>query len=284
MIRLLIVSLVWAFSFGLIKRHLAGVDPAVVSGVRVAMALLVLLPFLRLRALAAGAAARLACIGALQFGVMYMTYIAAFSSLGAYEVAVLTILTPFWVCAFDDLFSRRLTVRPYLAAAFAVAGTAVIMVTKRPTGGAIEGVLLVQASNACFALGQVLYRRWHATAPRDIRDRDVFAWLYVGAVLATLPFAAPSAVGTLTALNVSQWLVLAYLGILAAGLCFFLWNTGATRVSAATLAVMNNLKVPLAVACSLLFFGEAADPVRLLIGGALIGLALWFARGRKVPA
>ena len=45
---LVIVSLIWAFSFGLIKTYLVGLDPFVVSGIRIGIALLVFLPFLRL--------------------------------------------------------------------------------------------------------------------------------------------------------------------------------------------------------------------------------------------
>jgi hypothetical protein len=40
---------------------------------------------------------------------------------------------------------------------------------------------------------------------------------------------------------------------------------------------MNNAKVPLAVACSLLFFGESADLPRLLGSLALLGAAVWLA-------
>jgi drug/metabolite transporter (DMT)-like permease len=94
-------------------------------------------------------------------------------------------------------------------------------------------------------------------------------------------YAAPSAAETLRALTATQWAVLAYLGILASGIGFFMWNVGATRVSTAMLSVMNNVKVPLAVTCSLLFFGESAEIWRLLAGGALIALALWLARDRK---
>jgi drug/metabolite transporter (DMT)-like permease len=281
---LLIVSLIWAFSFGLIKRHLGGVDPAVVSGVRVALALLVLAPFLRPRAIPARDTLRLVGVGAVQFGVMYLAYITAFETLGAYEIAVLTILTPFWVCLFDDAFGGRFTRRAYLAAAIAVAGTAVIVVTRDFNLASAKGVALVQVSNACFALGQVFYRRWRMTSAAGVRDRDVFAWLYAGALLVTLPLAAPSAAETLGTMTATQWTVLAYLGVLASGIGFFMWNVGATRVSAATLSVMNNVKVPLAVACSLLFFGESAELWRLLAGGALIALALRFARDRKAVA
>ncbi|MFM7261548.1 MAG: hypothetical protein ACKO3W_13190, partial [bacterium] len=51
------------------------------------------------------------------------------------------------------------------------------------------------------------------------------------------------------ALTTPQWLTLIYLGVGASGVGFFLWNVGATKVAPATLAVMNNAKVPLGVAC-----------------------------------
>jgi drug/metabolite transporter (DMT)-like permease len=89
---------------------------------------------------------------------------------------------------------------------------------------------------------------------------------------AALALRAPS-----LALTTQQWLTLLYLGVGASGLGFFLWNVGATRVAPATLAVMNNAKVPLGVAASIVVFGEAADLNGLLAGFALLGAALWLA-------
>ena len=47
MLLLVLVSLLWAFSPGLIKGRLTGLDSAFISAVRLALALLVFLPFLR---------------------------------------------------------------------------------------------------------------------------------------------------------------------------------------------------------------------------------------------
>jgi drug/metabolite transporter (DMT)-like permease len=108
-----------------------------------------------------------------------------------------------------------------------------------------------------------------------LRDRDGFVWLYLGgtiaALLAMLLFSGP----LVWSLNASQLLVLLYLGLLASGVGFFMWNVGATRVEAGTLAVFNNVKIPLAVLVSLLFFGEHADWLRLISGGGIIALAIW---------
>jgi drug/metabolite transporter (DMT)-like permease len=93
----------------------------------------------------------------------------------------------------------------------------------------------------------------------------------VAALLAMLFLSNPPRLN----LDVGQLLVLLYLGLLASGIGFFLWNIGATCVQAGTLAVCNNVKVPLAVLVSLLFFGEHTDWLRLLGGGSIIVLALW---------
>jgi drug/metabolite transporter (DMT)-like permease len=276
---LILVSLLWAFSFGLIKTQLVGIDSAFVAAVRLVLAWLVFLPFLRPRAASAGVALRLVGIGAVQFGLMYLAYLAAFRSLAAYQVALLTIVTPILVCLVDDLLERRFRWQPLAAAAVAVAGAGVV-VAKQPLGRAEwTGIVLVQLSNICFALGQVLYRRWKLARP-EVRDRDVFAWLYLGAALATVPlaWAQTDPIALARSLQPAQLGMLIYLGVLASGVAFFLWNLGAVRVSTASLAVMNNAKTPLGVAVSLLFFGEKTDLVRLLLGGGLIVAAALYAQ------
>ena len=64
--------------------------------------------------------------------------------------------------------------------------------------------------------------------------------------------------------------LLAYLGVIASGVCFFLWNYGARRVTPVKLAIMNNLKIPLAAMTSLLLFREYSNMFLLSIGCLLI--------------
>lgn len=280
--QLLFVSLLWAFSFSLIKHYLHGVDGAFVAAVRALLALLVFLPFGRMLAISTRQGLRLACIGAIQFGLMYLAYLGAYNYLQGYQVALLALTTPILVVLFDDALDRRFRWTPFAAALVGIAGTLVIVMQK-PLGAAEwEGIVLMQLANLCFAAGQVLYRRWKLPRP-EVRDRDACPWLYVGAVVATVPVALGRVEFSTLALTATQWGVLAYLGILASGLGFFLWNIGATRVTTGTLAVMNNAKTPLAVLVALLLFGETANLLRLALGGALIfGAAFWAERaGRR---
>ena len=277
---LILASLVWAFSFGLIKLYLPGVPPALVSVVRLALALLVFLPFWRPARLPGRLAAGLALTGAVQYGLMYLCYLAAFPRLPSHAVALFTIFTPLWVMVFERLGRGRLPGRFWIAAGLAVAGAAVLLFR----GGAWSqqawaGFLLVQGSNACFAWGQVRYR---TLAPRlgGVREEQAYAWLYLGGLLAALPvlLLAGGTGQALAKLTATQAAVLVYLGVLASGVCFFWWNRGARRVNAGMLAAMNNLKIPLAVVVALTVFGETAQPGRLTLSCLLLAAALLVAR------
>lgn len=279
---LLIVSLLWAFSFGLTKGLTAGLDGNLVAAIRLGLALLVFLPFLRLRGLPLRTGLQLMGIGAIQFGLMYLAYNASFRYLPAYQVALFSVTTPILVTLFADAFDRTLRPRALLAALVAMVGTAVIVFQPGSAPASLHGFILVQIANLTFALGQVLYRRIRATC--SLRpDHETFALLYVGAF--ALTGAVVLSQGQIqTYPSPAQWRLLAYLGLVASGLGFFLLNLGATRVSAGTLAVMNNAKIPLAVVCSLLFFGESADPFRLLLSLLLLGGAVWLAEKRGAPS
>ena len=97
MLSLLVVSILWAFSFGLIKTQLAGIDASLLAFLRLALAAAVFLPMVRLHGLSGGFRTRLIALGGLQFGVMYVAVMHAYRFLPGYQVAVLTIFTPLWV-------------------------------------------------------------------------------------------------------------------------------------------------------------------------------------------
>lgn len=282
MLYLLIVSLIWAFSFGLIKTSLSSVDPNFVAAVRLGLALLVFAPFFHRGVVDRKTALRLVLCGAVQYGGMYIAYLQAFAYLQAHEVALFTILTPLYVTLINDMLQRRLNWTALAAACMAVIGTWIASSGGWFAPGMLAGFWIVQVSNLCFAFGQIDYRR--LLAEKNTPDRQVFALPYLGGFLAAALAALVFADRGRLAVSGPQALTLLYLGAVASGLCFFLWNTGARRVNAGTLAVFNDLKIPLATAVSLLFFGEQADLPRLLVGGGLAVAALVFnewSQGRR---
>lgn len=270
---LLIVSLLWAFSFGLIKGSLTGLPSSAVAFIRLAVSLAVFAPFLKTSKLRAGDAARLMLTGAVQYGLMYVAYTQAFHYLQAYEIALFTVFTPIYVTLINDVFARRLCPISLSAVALAVAGGIVIKYQELGSEALWRGFALMQGANLCFAFGQIFYRRTMAALPDKQSDLRVFGLLYLGAALA----AGLAATGTdwqALAITPKQALILVYLGLVASGIGFFLWNVGARKVSAGALAVFNNLKIPLGILVSVLVFRESTDWPRLVIGGALMALAL----------
>ncbi len=274
---LILTSLVWAFSYGLIKANLGSLDPNFVTCCRMLFALLVFAPFLRLKNIHFKQIWQLMLIGAIQYGVMYLCFLRSFKYLDAYQAALFTTFTPLYVILINNLFEKKFYWYYLQVALLAMLGGAVIYYKNIFQTDILLGFLLVQGSDVSFAFGQVAYKRLRAQQTQ-LRDLAVYALLFAGA-LATAAVATSLSTGWHSAnlITGKQLLVLIYLGTIASGICFFLWNKGAVTTNTATLAVFNNLKSPLAIVVSIIFFHESTNLTRLIIGMSLIGLALFMA-------
>ena len=71
-------------------------------------------------------------------------------------------------------------------------------------------------------------------------------------------------------LTTTQWLSILYLGILPTGIGFWLWNKGISLVNSTTLAIMNNLKIPMGILFALAIFHEKINLANFAIGSIFI--------------
>jgi drug/metabolite transporter (DMT)-like permease len=248
----------------------------VVATARLGISLVVFAPWLMRNGITRRLVWRAAGLGAVQFGLMYCCYIAAYRYLPAYGVAFYTIFTPLYVAWLDDLGARRWAWRHTVAAGLAVGGAALVSGQAFGGGDAWLGIALLQVANICFAFGQLGYRRLRRRYA-ELPETTLLGWMYGGAVLISGLAALALADFDQVAFSGQAWLVLLYLGVLPTGIGFYLWNKGAARVAAGKLAVANNLKVPLAILVSWLVFGESADYGRVLVALAVIVAALFLA-------
>lgn len=105
---LIVVTLLWAFSFSLIGQYLAGqVDSDFAVLLRVLIATAVFAPFTLWRGLPGRLVGGFWLAGALQFGITYLCLYRSFSVLTVPEVLLFTVLTPIYVTLFDDALARR---------------------------------------------------------------------------------------------------------------------------------------------------------------------------------
>lgn len=274
-------TLLWAFSFSLIGVYLAGeVDSYFAVVTRIGLALLVFLPFLLRYKTSPKIALQMMLIGAVQLGLMYLFYYHSFLLLSVPEILVFTIFTPVYITLLNDLFSKVFHARYLFGALLAILGAAIIRWNYLSNDFWI-GFLIVQASNLCFACGQVLYKQrlahWPtATVPPQFY---FFGWFYIGALAVALP--AWLLLGQpLYPTTATQWGVLLWLGIMASGVGYFMWNYGATKVNTGQLATMNNVLIPAGLLVNLIVWNHNTDLPRLLLGSGFILLALWLVEGR----
>lgn len=105
-------------------------------------------------------------------------------------------------------------------------------------------------------------------------QHSLFGSFYLGALVVAMttwfPFGNPNKLPT-TSL---QWGILLYLGIIASGVGYFLWNKGATKVDSGILAIMNNALIPAGLIVNLLIWNRDANILRLGLGGAVLIFSL----------
>lgn len=272
MIYLVLVTLLWAFSFSLIGVYLKAVDPWFSVLLRAALAMLVFLPFIKWSSWQSKLNLKLAAIGAIQLGLMYVFYYHAFLYLTVPEVLLFTIMTPIYITLFNDVLDGKFRPKFFASALLAVLGALAIRFDNI-SSDFLFGLLLVQGANLCFGIGQVSYKRL-MKVQGELPQSTVFGWFFIGAfVLSSINYLLFGNIEKLPTTNL-EWGVLIYLGIVASGVGYFAWNWGATKVNVGTLAAMNNLLIPAGILVNIAIWNRDADLFRLSLGAALIVFAL----------
>lgn len=270
---LIFVTIVWSFSFSFIAVYLSGqVDTWFAVVMRVLLAFITFIPFLRFKNVSVKQMLLLMGVGACQLGIMYFFYYNSFQYISVPEVLLFTISTPIYVTIIYDLLQgHRLRLNYLLTAIIAVIGAAIIRYD-HISRDFIIGFLLIQGANIVFALGQVGYKRIMELYP--LPQHQAFAWVYFGAiVVATIGWLLFGNADKLPTTQL-QWGIIIWLGVVASGLCYFLWNLGATKVDSGTLAIMNNLVIPAGILVNVVIWHQSIDWGRFTIGSAVIVFAL----------
>ncbi|KEA50423.1 membrane protein [Mangrovibacter sp. MFB070] len=281
-ILLIITTILWAFSFSLIGEYLAGhVDSYFSVLMRIGLAALVFLPFLRTCGQKWRTLLSYMLVGAMQLGVMYLFSFRAYLYLTVSEFLLFTIFTPLYVTLIYDVLSRRRLRWGYaLSALLAVTGAAIIRYDKLSDHFWL-GLLLVQLANISFAIGMVGYKRLMEVHPMP--QHSAISWFYMGAlVVAVIAWFTLGNPNKLPETSL-QWGILVWLGVAASGLGYFMWNYGATQVDAGTLGIMNNVHIPAGLLVNLAIWQQQPHWSSFLIGAAVILASLWVHRRWVVP-
>jgi probable blue pigment (indigoidine) exporter len=283
MLELITTVLIWGFSFALAKKALNLFSPFELVALR-----------LTLGALTAGLLTQIFSVkeeakdsssfkkswgmaltlGFFEFAGTYILYTWSLSYLPSGVVGTLTLLTPtFTFLAGCALKTHRPSFRNFAATLVSFFGACLCFPVLRIFSGvelthdAIFGFCLLMLSNFFFALGNVLITKWQGSLVW--RSSLTVKGLTLGAVLAILVASLTARSPLIPLANWQAWLLPVYLGIVATGLGFWLWNRGVRKVSALPASLVGNFKGPLSVFWGFILLHESFDG-KFLFGVVLL--------------
>lgn len=267
MFYLIIATICFSLSFGLIKSQLSILPSEFVVLCRVLIASIIFLPFVKKLTIKKHLQAMI--IGAIQFGIMYLCFIKAFKYLQGNEIALLTTTTPIFVALWSIMFKEKFKPVYILCILLSVIGAGIIVWKNISFDMIVKGVILMETCNCMFALGQVLWKKF-------IKDEslNIMFSAYFGALIIIIPFVTIHTHFSLINLSLNQIFALLYLGIIPTGIGFWLWNKGAKQVKYPILSIMNNFKIPLGVFFSIFLFKERICTGNFIIGSIIIIISM----------
>tara|TARA_Y100000768_G_scaffold382069_1_gene361779 strand:- start:242 stop:1075 length:834 start_codon:yes stop_codon:yes gene_type:complete len=271
-IYLILVSILWSFSFGIIKYGLSGIDSSFISLMRNLIAFLFFASLTLYNFKKFIFDIKLILIGAIQFGLMYVLYIQSYQYLPAYLIATFTITTPIFIGIFSQLLQNKsFSLSGIFSILLVVLGSLMMRFNIVNPLDYWLGFFLIQCANICFAIGQIMFKKWYSkNTSVDIIYN--FSQMFFGAVLITSMFSIINSTN-IGMLNTYNLFALLFLGLFSTGFGFLAWNLGSLQVSNERLAVMNNVVIPIAIFNSFLIFGEAINPMLFVPGLVLFYLA-----------
>ena len=274
---------VWGATFVSTKALIAaGLTPAEIFLMRFALGYLCILPLAprRLRAENRRDEAAFAAAGVCGGSLYFLLENVALEYAPASNVSLLVCTAPVWTALAAGRADRgeRMTRRQAAGAALAAAGMALVVLNGRfVLHISPEGDLLALAAALSWMGYSLVIKRLGARYPASFIARKVFFY-GMATILPVFAFRPFAATGELLARPV-VWANLLFLGVVASGFCYALWNAVMRRLGAvrATNYIFFNPLVTMLTAA--LCIGERIT-APALAGAAMILCGMWHAERR----
>jgi len=272
---LIAANVIWGTTFVATKSMLDRVPPLTVASLRFVVALLVLLPLVRLAGGRPALGRTPALLGFVGIFVVFLCQNLGLNQTSASNGALIFAVAPVFTALLAlPLLGEGLDGRRVAGMVASAVGVAAVVLFGRDAGlgGSVVGDALIVFCVAAFALYLVLGRRALAHGG----SLELVAGIEIYGLLFLLPVSAIEiAVGGIERPTGSDVLGLVYLGALASALAFVLWAYALHHLQAGQAAVFTNLSPLVGVAVAAVVLGETMTVVQLL-GGLLILGGVWF--------
>jgi drug/metabolite transporter (DMT)-like permease len=288
MLLLLLTMTVWGSTFVVTKELIAVWPPFTLAFVRVSVGALVLLPFALSRKnpgvrLPWGAIWTMGLIGvALYYLVFNTAMVHVSASQGALVQASIPAMTA--LVAVVWLRERASPLR-WLGIALSVGGVLIVFSGSGSEGGqsSLFGNLLMFASVVCWGLYTSLAKRAAGFDSLVITTAVTGTGALLLSPLAGYEIVTANLTGDgLPPLPLIGWAELLYLGVIASGMAYLLYNASLRHLDASEVGVYTNLIPIVGVLTGVIVLGEPLS-ARAIVGGLVVMLGVWITSRSERP-
>lgn len=284
MLLLLLTMAVWGSTFVVTKGLIELWPPFTLALVRVGIGTLVLMPLaiVRHRREARLPWGAIWIMGLLGVTLYYLTFNLGMVYISASQGALVQASIPAMTALVAVLWLReRATPMRWLGIALSVGGVLIVFSGgngSAPGASALLGNLLIFGSVVCWALYTALAKRAASFEPLVITT----CVMGTGTLL-LLPFSAYEILSEgLPPLPLRGWVGVLYLGAIASGLAYALYNGALRHLDASAVGVYTNLIPVVGVLTGIVFLGEPMS-LRAIVGGAIVFLGVWITSRSERP-
>lgn len=281
-LQLLLMALIWGVNFSVVKYGTTALAPLAYNGLRVALAAVALLVIARLarETWPRGRDLRvLLALGLLGNGAYQMFFIEGVSRTRAGTAALVLAASPAFIALLGRLRGTE-RIRPIgmLGIAFSIGGVALVLFgnARNPSEGdaSLLGALLVLGGCLCWAIYTVYLQPYtHRYGGLALSGVTMVSGA-VPLVLIGMPAIAATRMDAVPAV---AWAAVAYSGLLALVVAYYLWYRGVRILGPTRTAMYANLQPAIALLVAWLTLGEVPT-VWQVVGMAMIGAGVLLVR------
>lgn len=205
---------------------------------------------------------------------------AALTMTTASNAGLIFAATPFVILAIRCVELRSLPARAEVAAmAISMIGVAIVFFGAATGTGTTHGAAPSLSGGVLVALASLIWAAYCCVVmklPKEIRsDAAFFAQILIGIALMTVPTLVLTGIDEVRALTTMDLVGIAYLGIFAAAIAFFAWQTALISIGARRAGIFLNLIPISGVLLSSLLLGERIKPHHMIGGALILASAVW---------
>jgi drug/metabolite transporter (DMT)-like permease len=279
---LVLMAVIWAVNFSVVKYGTALVDPLAYNGIRVGLAAVVLV--LIVAATRAPLPPRrdilaLLGLGVLGNGFYQCLFVIGVSKTSASDAALVIAATPAFVAIIGKLRgSERTSAKRAAGIAMSILGMAFVVLgaTTATSGNAsLVGDLIMLAASLCWAMYTVLLKPYTARAA----GMPLSALTMVGGAIPLIAYCLPSMLRTnWTAFPPLGWLAVSYSGVGSLVIAYAFWYRGVRIIGPTRTAMYSNLQPVIAVLVAWAMLSEVPTVLQgvgavSIMGGLLLSRA-----------